>query len=86
MISDKGLAYENVKTLKMIEIEEKEHPISMQIFGSDYKTITASAIQMISKSPIDILDVNMGCPAPKVVKRINLPIFILAKPAGIDIN
>ena len=59
---------ENVKTLKMIEIEEKEHPISMQIFGSDYKTITASAIQMINKSPIDILDVNMGCPVNKVTK------------------
>ena len=68
MISDKGLAYENVKTLRMIEIEEKEHPISMQIFGSDYKTITASAIQMINKSPIDILDVNMGCPVNKVTK------------------
>ena len=68
MISDKGLAYENAKTLQMIQIKENEHPISMQIFGSDYKTITASAIQMSKLSPIDILDVNMGCPVHKVVK------------------
>lgn len=68
MISDKGLAYENAKTLKMIQITENEHPISMQIFGSDYHTITSSAIQMTKISPIDILDVNMGCPVNKVVK------------------
>lgn len=68
MISDKGLAYENAKTLKMIEIEEQEHPVSMQIFGSDYQSITASAKLMLKHSPIDILDVNMGCPVNKVVK------------------
>ncbi len=69
MISDKGLAYENAKTLKMVEIKENEHPISMQIFGSDYKTITDSAIYLTKLSKIDILDVNMGCPVNKVVKN-----------------
>ncbi len=68
MISDKGLAYENAKTLQMIKIKENEHPISMQIFGSDFQSITSSAKQMIKLSPIDILDVNMGCPVQKVVK------------------
>ncbi len=68
MISDKGLYYENQKTLKMIEIKEEEHPISMQIFGSDAQSITNSAKYLISKTPIDILDVNMGCPVNKVVK------------------
>jgi len=68
MISDKGLAYENTKTLQMIQIAPCEHPVSMQIFGSDYQSITDSAKQMISRSPIDILDVNMGCPVNKVVK------------------
>lgn len=68
MISDKGLAYENAKTFKMIEIEENEHPISMQIFGSDYQSITASAKLMLEHSKVDILDVNMGCPVNKVVK------------------
>lgn len=68
MISDKGLAYDNAKTLKMIYMEEYEHPISMQIFGSDYRSITDSAQKMIMHNPIDILDVNMGCPVSKVVR------------------
>lgn len=68
MISDKGLAYENAKTLKMVEIKETEHPISMQIFGSDYKSITESSKILVKLSPIDILDVNMGCPVNKVVR------------------
>ncbi len=68
MISDKGLHYENQKTLKMIEINKDEHPVSMQIFGSDYQTITKSSKYLLSLTPIDILDVNMGCPVNKVVK------------------
>lgn len=68
MISDKGLAYENAKTLKMIELKETEHPVSMQIFGSDYKSITESSKYLLKLAPIDILDVNMGCPVNKVVK------------------
>lgn len=68
MISDKGLAYENAKTFKMIEIEKNEHPISMQIFGSDYESITSSAKLMLEHTQADILDVNMGCPVNKVVK------------------
>ena len=68
MISDKGLAYENAKTLKMIELKETEHPVSMQIFGSDYKSITESSKYLVNLAAIDILDVNMGCPVNKVVK------------------
>lgn len=68
MISDKGLAYENAKTLKMVEIKENEHPVSMQIFGSDYKSITESSKYLLRLSKVDILDVNMGCPVNKVVK------------------
>lgn len=69
MVSDKGLTYGNQKTLKMIEIEKNEHPISMQIFGSDYKTITAAAKLVLDSSDVDIVDVNMGCPVNKVVKN-----------------
>lgn len=68
MISDKGLAYDNARTLKMLYVEKSEHPISMQIFGSDYQSITQSAKKMIENSKIDILDVNMGCPVSKVVR------------------
>ena len=57
MVSDKGIAYQNVKTKKMCAVAESEHPIAMQIFGSDYKTITASAKEMVKISNFDILDV-----------------------------
>ena len=68
MISDKGLEYNNEKTLKMIEIDEEEHPIAMQVFGSSYETITPSVAKIIERSNVDISDVNMGCPVNKVVK------------------
>ena len=55
MVSDKGIAFKNEKTKKMVEIDNSEHPIAMQIFGSDYKTITASAIEMVKLSDFDIL-------------------------------
>ena len=68
MISDKGLEYNNEKTLKMIEIDNDEHPIAMQIFGSSYETITPSVGKIIERSNVDIIDVNMGCPVNKVIK------------------
>ena len=68
MISDKGLEYNNEKTLKMIEIDPNEHPISMQVFGSSYETITPSVGKILERSNVDIIDVNMGCPVNKVVK------------------
>ena len=68
MVSDKGLEYNNEKTFKMIEIDEDEHPISMQVFGSSYETITPSVGKILEKSKVDIIDVNMGCPVNKVVK------------------
>ena len=68
MVSDKGLSYENNKTLEMIEIWEDEHPISMQVFGSDEKTILTAAKLIEERSNVDIIDVNMGCPVQKIVR------------------
>ena len=68
MVSDKGIQFNNEKTKKMCEILDEEHPIAMQIFGSNHETITASAKEMIKLSKFDILDVNMGCPVNKVIK------------------
>lgn len=68
MVSDKGLWYENAKTLEMIKVDEDEHPIAMQVFGSDSKTITSAALLIEKTSNVDIIDVNMGCPVNKVVK------------------
>ena len=69
MVSDKGLQYQNVKTLKMIEIDKEEHPISMQIFGSEAASITNAAKLILEHTDVDIIDVNMGCPVNKVVKN-----------------
>ena len=55
MVSDKGLTYGNQKTFKMIEIEENEHPISMQIFGSNYKKITDAAKLILEHTNVDII-------------------------------
>ncbi len=69
MVSDKGLTYGNEKTLKMIEIGKNEHPLSMQIFGSEATSITNAAKIVTSSIPVDIIDINMGCPVNKVVKN-----------------
>lgn len=69
MVSDKGIAYDNEKSKRMAQVKENEHPIAMQIFGSDYKSITSSALLMKQISNFDILDVNMGCPVNKVIKN-----------------
>lgn len=66
MVSSRAICYKDEKTLKMLEKEENEYPISMQIFGSE-PSFMGEAAQFVSKYA-DILDVNMGCPAPKVVK------------------
>ena len=67
MVSAKAICYEDEKTKAMLKKEEKERPISMQIFGNDPE-IMGKAASIVSEVS-DILDINMGCPAPKVVKN-----------------
>ena len=66
MISAKAITYKNRNTNMLLEIHEKEHPVSLQLFGSEPE-IMQKAYDMIKDRPFDILDVNMGCPVPKVV-------------------
>ena len=68
MISDKGLLFENKKTHNMIEIFDYEKPIALQIFGSEIETMVAAAQLIDKESNCDIIDINMGCPVPKVTK------------------
>lgn len=68
MISDKGIYYQNEKTLKMVEFSEIEHPLALQLFGSDANSITFAAKKILEICKPDMLDVNMGCPVQKVVK------------------
>ena len=66
MISAKAILYKNRNTNMLLEIHENEHPVSLQLFGSEPE-IMAQAVEMIKDRPYDILDVNMGCPVPKIV-------------------
>lgn len=67
MISSKGLYYNDAKTKLLLNIEGEERPVAAQIFGNDLETM-AYASDYVSKL-VDIVDVNMGCPAPKIVKN-----------------
>ncbi|NLN41671.1 MAG: tRNA dihydrouridine synthase DusB [Clostridiales bacterium] len=68
MVSAKGLYYGSQKTEELLRIHPKEHPIGVQIFGSEPEVMGLMA-QKISMQDIDIIDINMGCPAPKIVKN-----------------
>lgn len=67
-IAAEGLTRDNVKTLRMLRYVEDERPISIQIFGADVDRMVRAA-QMVEEAGADIVDINCGCPAPKVVKR-----------------
>lgn len=68
MVSDKGLLYKNNHTMDMLKIDERERPVAMQIFGSD-PTSMAKAAQFVEAAGTDIIDINMGCPTPKIIKN-----------------
>ena len=68
MVSAKGILYDNKNTTELLEIDSKERPVAVQLFGSDPEILGAMA-KKIEQYPIDIIDVNMGCPAPKIVKN-----------------
>ena len=69
MVSDKGIQYNNEKTLHMLHIDEGEHPVSIQLFGSDEDSLARAAEFIQENTQTDIVDINMGCPVPKVVKN-----------------
>lgn len=68
MVSAKAILYKNCNTEELLTIDSKEHPVSLQLFGSDPDIISEIAKQ-IEERPFDILDLNMGCPVPKVVNN-----------------
>ncbi len=68
MVSAKGLYYKNEKTRDMLAIDPSEHPVSLQIFGSDPDIMALGAKEM-EKAGADVIDINMGCPMQKVVKN-----------------
>lgn len=68
MVSAKAIYYRNKNTEKLLETDPREHPVSLQLFGSDPDILAEMAAQ-IEERPFDILDFNMGCPVPKVVNN-----------------
>ncbi|WP_346699061.1 tRNA dihydrouridine synthase DusB [Catenibacillus scindens] len=68
MVSAKALYYNNKNTFPLMAIESDEHPIALQIFGSEPELMGEMAAK-IEALPFDILDINMGCPVPKVVNN-----------------
>jgi nifR3 family TIM-barrel protein len=68
MVSDKGIILKNEKTMNMLYIDEREKPLSLQIFGGEKDTLVQAAKFVDDNTNADIIDINMGCPVPKITK------------------
>lgn len=68
MVSDKAILHGNKRTLEMLYVDEREKPLSLQIFGGDRKSLVEAAKVVDQQTNADIIDINMGCPVPKVTK------------------
>ena len=68
MVSAKGVSMNDKKSQELMKIDEKEHPSAIQIFGNEPGIMAEAAKYALSFSP-DIIDINMGCPAPKIIKN-----------------
>lgn len=68
MVSAKAILYKNKNTAELLKVEDGERPIAVQLFGSDPKIMSEMA-KLIEPGPFDIIDINMGCPVPKVVNN-----------------
>ena len=83
MVSDKAIFYKNNKTREMLFMEEIERPITQQIFGSDVETFVEAAKFIEKEMKPDIIDINMGCPVPKVAVRSQAGSALLKNPEKI---
>ena len=69
MVRAKGVQHNNKNTKELLKVDERERPVAMQMFGSDPEIMAEMARKLNEYEDIDILDINMGCPAPKIVKN-----------------
>jgi len=83
MVSDKAIFYKNQKTLDMLYMTEEERPISQQIFGSDKESFVTAAKYIYENMKPDIIDINMGCPVPKVALHAQAGSALLKNPEKI---
>lgn len=68
MVSAKAVLYKNRNTKELLEVDPRERPVSLQLFGSDPEILSKIAGEL-EEGPYDIFDINMGCPVPKIVKN-----------------
>ncbi len=83
MVSSNALMYGNVKTIELLKMSDEERPIAQQIFGSDKDTFVAAAKFVEEHMHPDIIDINMGCPVPKVALRAQAGSALLKNPEKI---
>jgi len=68
MVSDKAILHGNSRTMEMLYVDEREKPLSLQIFGGDTESLVEAAKYVDEHTNADIIDINMGCPVPKITK------------------
>lgn len=83
MVSDKAIVFDNEKTINMLLMSEEERPIAQQIFGSDLESFVEAAKIVEEKMHPDIIDINMGCPVPKVAIKNQAGSALLKNPEKI---
>ena len=84
MVSDKALFYGDKKTLEMLKMTEEDRPIAQQIFGSDKESFVIAAKKVMEIMKPDIIDINMGCPVPKVAVKSQAGSALLKNPKKIE--
>ena len=83
MVSDKAIFYKSKKTIDMLYMEDEERPITQQIFGSDVESFVMAAKYIYEHQHPDIIDINMGCPVPKVAVKSQAGAALLKNPQKI---
>lgn len=83
MVSDKAVTFENAKTMDLLKMTDYERPIAQQIFGSDKDSFVQAAKKIEEEMHPDIIDINMGCPVPKVAVRAQAGSALLKNPEKI---
>lgn len=83
MVSDKAISYGNEKTIELLKMDPSERPIAQQIFGSDIESFVDAAKKVVELMHPDIIDINMGCPVPKVAVKAQAGSALLKNPEKI---
>lgn len=84
MVSDKAIMFDNDRTIELLKMRESERPIAQQILGSDEDSFVIAAKKIVELMHPDILDINMGCPVPKIALKSQAGASLLKDPDKIE--